>query len=582
MPTLGLGAGLSPVRKRIFMPSDISGLKLWFDAADTGTITHTGGAVDQWSDKSGNGNHAAESGASRPTTASRTVNGRNAIDFDGTQRLVIADSADFDHEGGGYTLITVSVIDTFANNAGWLVSKFQNNLGEELRYYGNTTYNMAASYGTSATANTILGTYETPVDGEAFIGGVVYDDGGAFDILFGRGDPVQNALGISIPESTQQIYLGNVRGTGEYLEGAFCEVLYFNRRLSLAELDQIGNYLRLKWNVTWHAQNRTELTAGTGQSNMSRWFFTTLGYDNDGRDAYLDGLSSYFDETLIFNGAYNQGGILQSTDLGSDVYWISDDLSDGPALSALISGWDTNNLYTIDYVDSFLWCGGDTDIMGLKNALTDKATLKAANQALFERFRELATYTSDPQIIAALPGIYTSADFDEAQTYRDILLELAAENAWLHLVETHDATLSDSAHRDVAGNELVAGRMAEKLAFARAKRSKDGTLGPIITSASYSGATVTAQVELDNGAAITGSEVDQFRIEDDGTPVTISSFSVDGAVITFTLSSAIAAGSTVALWCNYGRGINVTQANLVKDSNGMVMRSVSALSVSEA
>jgi len=57
----------------------------WYDAADTNTITASGGAVSQWSDKSGNGNHVMQgTSTARPTTASRTLNGLNVIDFDGS------------------------------------------------------------------------------------------------------------------------------------------------------------------------------------------------------------------------------------------------------------------------------------------------------------------------------------------------------------------------------------------------------------------------------------------------------------------------------------------------------------------
>lgn len=57
-------------------------LLAWSDAADTATITHSGGAVSQWNDKSGNGYHVSQAnGAYQPTTGSRTIGGLNALDF---------------------------------------------------------------------------------------------------------------------------------------------------------------------------------------------------------------------------------------------------------------------------------------------------------------------------------------------------------------------------------------------------------------------------------------------------------------------------------------------------------------------
>ena len=39
-----------------FSPLDLSPAA-WFDASDSGSITESGGAVSQWNDKSGVGNH---------------------------------------------------------------------------------------------------------------------------------------------------------------------------------------------------------------------------------------------------------------------------------------------------------------------------------------------------------------------------------------------------------------------------------------------------------------------------------------------------------------------------------------------
>ena len=40
-------------------PADIT-TALWLDAADASTITHSGGTVSQWNDKSGNSRHVSQ------------------------------------------------------------------------------------------------------------------------------------------------------------------------------------------------------------------------------------------------------------------------------------------------------------------------------------------------------------------------------------------------------------------------------------------------------------------------------------------------------------------------------------------
>ena len=57
---------------------------LWLDASDATTIIATGGNVSQWNDKSGSGYHLVQpTGTRLPRTGSRTINGLNALDFDG-------------------------------------------------------------------------------------------------------------------------------------------------------------------------------------------------------------------------------------------------------------------------------------------------------------------------------------------------------------------------------------------------------------------------------------------------------------------------------------------------------------------
>jgi hypothetical protein len=71
------GKGVPP-----FSPSDLSPT-LWLDASDTDTISDTAGAVDTWSDKSGNSNDVVQATAdNKPTTGTATINGLNALSFD--------------------------------------------------------------------------------------------------------------------------------------------------------------------------------------------------------------------------------------------------------------------------------------------------------------------------------------------------------------------------------------------------------------------------------------------------------------------------------------------------------------------
>jgi len=67
-----------------FSPLDLTP-QLWLDADDASTITASSGNVSQWNDKSGNAYHVSQStGTAQPKTGTVTRNGRNVLDFDGT------------------------------------------------------------------------------------------------------------------------------------------------------------------------------------------------------------------------------------------------------------------------------------------------------------------------------------------------------------------------------------------------------------------------------------------------------------------------------------------------------------------
>jgi hypothetical protein len=68
------GTGRHGTTKKLFSPTEVSNIKLWLDASETSTITHSSNAVSQWSDKSGNNYHAA-----RVVTAAVGTDAQNGL-----------------------------------------------------------------------------------------------------------------------------------------------------------------------------------------------------------------------------------------------------------------------------------------------------------------------------------------------------------------------------------------------------------------------------------------------------------------------------------------------------------------------
>lgn len=79
---------LRPRAGGAFTPKSISGLAAWYDAADTSTLTIATG-VSQWRDKSGNNRTLRQTtGNNQPASGTRTIGGKNALDFDGSNDVL--------------------------------------------------------------------------------------------------------------------------------------------------------------------------------------------------------------------------------------------------------------------------------------------------------------------------------------------------------------------------------------------------------------------------------------------------------------------------------------------------------------
>jgi hypothetical protein len=98
------------VASGVFTPLDLNPA-LWLDAADTATITESGGFVSQWNDKSGNNRNFTQAvGASQPATGTRTQNGLNVLDFDGSNDFLNGGNI-LEIGSGGLTMIGVVKLD---------------------------------------------------------------------------------------------------------------------------------------------------------------------------------------------------------------------------------------------------------------------------------------------------------------------------------------------------------------------------------------------------------------------------------------------------------------------------------------
>lgn len=210
-------------------------------------LSVVGGAVSQWSDKSGNGRHATQgTGTSQPATGTRVVNERNVLDFDGTNDRLDLPSGLYGLLGNGASTV-FAVCATDSTNQQRVISlqngsttKYLvliNGAGQVVyRHYSDATVSLLANVGTIGSAQHIYGLRRS---------GTTLD--GLFDGSAGTVTTAANTSTIdggAIGSATHD-------ATSLPLDGACGEVIIYTRALTNAEVNQVAAYLAAKWGGSW-------------------------------------------------------------------------------------------------------------------------------------------------------------------------------------------------------------------------------------------------------------------------------------------------------------------------------------------
>lgn len=222
-----------------FSPKSIAGLQLWLDAADSSTIS-TGTGVSEWRDKSSTGSKWVQAvGNEQPATSTQTINGRNVIEFDGSND----------------SLSCVTPLSTSMPLSFFIVQRIT----------------AVTFFGMSYTAGTSPGSFD--VRQNASTGGLnlVASSGNVFNestdrtgisdilswivpasdssTLFRNGAPITVALGALKPVLTGTHYLGR-RSDGFYGYVRIAEIIAYNAVLSTVQRKAVESYLSKKWGIT--------------------------------------------------------------------------------------------------------------------------------------------------------------------------------------------------------------------------------------------------------------------------------------------------------------------------------------------
>lgn len=236
MPIVGYSrvSGFSPLS---LSPS------LWLDASDAATITSSGGAVSQWSDKAGT-NHCTQSVAgSKPTTGATTQNGRNVIDFGGDDFLDYATSLQ-PTAGGG--LSVVAVARRTNADGGTLVSERRTTQVRAFAFaYASIWY--ISSDGVNAGSNHDIATGDYNLTASAFQTTFTSVSGSRMGFRINGTAKTVNAGSATNLTGSAGGRIGRREGTFSYWTGWMAEIIAVPAVLTSQQITDVETYLKNKW-----------------------------------------------------------------------------------------------------------------------------------------------------------------------------------------------------------------------------------------------------------------------------------------------------------------------------------------------
>jgi len=229
-----------------FSPIDISGLTLWLDAADTTSITESGGSVSQWDDKSGNSNNAVQGTSSaQPKTNFTTKNGLNVIDFDGNKFFNLPNATIPDGAQTYDIYIVARLNDAVMSNNRTIISQGNNSTNEFVNARIGTSYEVEMSWWN----NTLQGVSNDIQNQTWFIYSSSWD-GTTRDLHVDGSIIVSDTPGAVKNTSPNNSRIGSewVTTSSQWI-GNISEILIYDSALSTENRQAVEAYLQSKWNL---------------------------------------------------------------------------------------------------------------------------------------------------------------------------------------------------------------------------------------------------------------------------------------------------------------------------------------------
>ena len=269
-------------------PTSITGLQLWLDASDSGTLYNAtsggslvaaDGSVARWEDKSGNARHATQAtSGSRPTRKASVQGGNDLLRFDGSDDfLSIASSTaafNFLHDGDS-TVFAVYKWTAPGSSPGrrFLLSNTYNNDSPSgmtgVAIYMRNDFGNASPFAKlqwlvvnngPTRVNSYTGDNSYPVD-TFHVVTIRSDPANATDanrVAFRKSGIVQSNTpasdggGLPTGDATYDLHIGTQAGTAgrRFAQCDLCELVMYDTALSDFNRSAVESYLMNKWGIS--------------------------------------------------------------------------------------------------------------------------------------------------------------------------------------------------------------------------------------------------------------------------------------------------------------------------------------------
>lgn len=317
-----------------------SGLQLWLMANDG--VVLSSGNVSQWSDRSGNGNHAVQSNSSnRPGYSTSSINELPAVSFNGSSQYLSIPSGFSSFVSGASIFL---VVKPSAVSAGARMIDLGNGATSDNINIQEPTNTGASLYVYSGSTPSSVTSSSAITLGQFQLLEAVHDGSTTATILT---NALQGAQSTSMNSITSVLrssnYLGQGSAGGNYFNGSIAEVLVYNRAVTTLERSAIEaaliNKYQLLTAITSPAPTISVATgtlSGPTQVAIYSPAGSTTHYTTDGSTpttsspVYAAPLNVYYSQTVkaisVLKGV--QSGVSTATYTLSSTEWPAPDAGD--------------------------------------------------------------------------------------------------------------------------------------------------------------------------------------------------------------------------------------------------------------